>query len=67
MHIRPKLKPHEARRVLYCVLFAAVAAEAAIAVHAATVHDVVTSGLVVTAWARESIVGLIEHIAEVSA
>lgn len=61
---RPKLTPKEARRVLYAFFALAVASEAGLAIHAWSVHDAITSGLVVSAWAREYVIGAIEHIGE---
>ncbi len=41
----------------------ALIAEGGLAWHAWSLHDVVGSGLVLSAWCRESVMALIEHLA----
>jgi len=61
---KPKLTRKQAVRVLWGFFALAIVAEAGLAYHALTVHDVVGGGLVLTAWCRETVVALVEHVAE---
>lgn len=58
-----KLTHSQAVRMLWGFFVVALIAEAGLAWHAWSVHDVVGSGLVVTAWCRESVLALVEHFA----
>lgn len=59
---RPRLTHAQATRVAWTFFTCAVLAELGICVHAFTIHDAVTGGLVVSAWTREYLFGLIEHL-----
>lgn len=58
-----KLTHKQASSMLWGLFIAALVAEGGLAWHAWSLHDVVGSGLVVTAWCRESIITLVEHLA----
>lgn len=59
---RPKLTRVQAQRALWAIFACAVLTEVGIAFHAFHVRDAVTGTLVVTAWGREYLLQLIEHI-----
>lgn len=59
---RPKLTRAQARRALWLILGLAILTEAGICLHCFHARDAVTGTLVVTAWGREYILQLIEHI-----
>ncbi len=58
-----KLTHKQAVRMLWSFFTLAVLVEAGLAWHAWNLHDVVGGGLVVTAWCRESVLALVEHLA----
>lgn len=61
---RPRLTHAQAKRCAWAFFVCAVVAEGGIALHAFTIHDVVTGGLVVSAWSREYLFEVIEHLGE---
>jgi hypothetical protein len=60
---RPRLTHAQAKRVAWAFFISAVLVELGICTHAFSVRDAVTGSLVVSAWTREYLFGLIEHLA----